>query len=743
MIITVNVKGQITNIDDNILVANSTYGSAVIQVRLEGAPKETVNSVTLASLSVIRADGLAINDLYMSVKQESGVGVYTSALSEDSGVFEVAGTIQISIQLKLSTGKIYSTITCTGFVQQNIGTLSKTEANDVETRIYNKYIEPLTENLADKVDKLDANATYDLLYVQPSLKDDTDNSASRKVLKDGEALPHGILGTDGDGKYHVPRGADDNSPVTVGQLAETASQKVDKSSIGQPDGVAGLNNEGYVPLGQLPPVYRDIAVEFDKKVDKESIGQPDGVAGLDSGGKVPMAQLPDIVGEIPDKVDKSVIGKAGGVAGLDATGKVPSANLPSYVDDVINAYVRPEGTLYGADWLSLTEDGEALTPEDGKVYIVVKGEYVNREYRWSGELYAQIKGDIVIGEVTGTAYDGGKGHDTAIDLATLTARFNYYIKQKITESQLDSNLTEKVNNNAKLDKENQFNGVNLFYNAVDFKNDGYLNRFRGDVQFDAKVTGFDEVAISTVEPTGVNTKEWVNPDEDILVSTLTLTGETGEDTDKVMHQQGVTKALSTVADNASSEATKAYTHATEALTAAKAAQTTANSGVTKAEAAQTTANSGVTKAEAAQTKADAAMTKATNAQTAADEAKNKKLYRHKIGILTGFVKATPTYEFDVYIEYTSQSATPITSFAELPDNIREGCPLYCTAPNSPVQSAGYLIPITFRVDSDGVAYCGGYVGDSVAKLAYNIISSYSTTGKASKVEFSSDTVTEI
>lgn len=573
MIITVNDKGQITNIDDNILVANSTYGSAVIQVRLEGAPKETVNSVTLANLSVIRADGLAINDLYMSVKQESGVGVYTSTLTAASGVLDVAGSIQISVQLKLSTGKIFATISCTSFVQQNIGTLSKSQADDVETRIYNKYIEPLTENLGDKVDKLDANSTYDLLYVQPSLKDDTDNSASRKVLKDGEALPHGILGTDKEGKYHVPRGADDDSPVTVGQLAETASQKVDESSIGQPDGVAGLNNEGYVPLGQLPPVYRDIAVEFDKKVDKASIGQPDGVAGLDSDGKVPMAQLPEIVGEIPDKVDKSVIGKAGGVAGLDATGKVPSANLPSYVDDVINAYVRPEGTLYGADWLSLTEGGAALTPESGKVYIIVKGEYINREYRWSGELYAQIKGDLVLGEVTGTAYDGGKGKKTADDLATLTAQYNAYIQKKITESQLDSGLTAKVNNNAKTNANNTFAGTSTFNKQAIFQ---HYATFYQNVQFYGKVAGFDEIAVSTVEPTGENTKEWINPDEDILVTTLTLTGETGDDPNKVMHQQGVTKALSEVLDNATNKAGQAEQAANNAMTAAQAAQTTAN-----------------------------------------------------------------------------------------------------------------------------------------------------------------------
>lgn len=573
MIITVNDKGQITNIDDNILVANSTYGSAVIQVRLENAPKETVNAVRIANLSVIRADGLAINDLYMSVKQESGVGVYTSALTEDSGVFEIAGTIQISVQLKLSTGKIYSTITCTGFVQQNIGTLSKTEESDIE-RVLTVKINNIDAELGSKVDKLDANATYDLLYTQPSLKDDTDNSASRKVLKDGEALPHGILGTDGDGKYHVPRGADDDSPVTVGQLAETVSQKVDKADIGQAKGVAGLNEQGYVPLSQLPPVYSDIAVAFDKKVDKESIGQPDGVAGLDGDGKVPINQLPEIVGEIPDKVDKSVIGKAGGVAGLDATGKVPAANLPSYVDDVINAYVRPEGTLYGADWLSLTEGGAALTPEDGKVYIVLKGEYVNREYRWSGEVYAQIKGDLVLGEVTGTAYDGGKGKKTADDLATLTALYNAYIQKKITESQLDSGLTAKVNNNAKTNANNTFAGTATFNKQATFKNQA---SFYQSVSFYGRVSGFDEVAVSSVEPTGENTKMWVNPDEEILVSTIELTEETGNDPNKVMNQKGVTKALNEVLDNATSKAGQAQTTADNAQATATNALNKVNS----------------------------------------------------------------------------------------------------------------------------------------------------------------------
>ena len=89
-------------------------------------------------------------------------------------------------------------------------------------------------------------------------------------------------------------------------------------------------------------------------------------------------------------------GEANGVATLDASGKVPSSQLPSYVDDVINSYIVGS-TPFAADWLSLTAGGTPLTPEEGKIYVIVsEGAYLNNSYRWSGTVYAPVGSPIAV-----------------------------------------------------------------------------------------------------------------------------------------------------------------------------------------------------------------------------------------------------------------------------------------------------------------------------------------------------------
>lgn len=108
-------------------------------------------------------------------------------------------------------------------------------------------------------------------------------------------------------------------------------------------------------------------------------------------------------------------GAAGGVAELDSGGKVPANQLPSYVDDVVDAYIRTGATALGADWLSKTSGGAALTPESDKIYVILsEGEYQNKTYRWSGTTYAVIGNDLALGETASTAYRGDRGK-TAYD----------------------------------------------------------------------------------------------------------------------------------------------------------------------------------------------------------------------------------------------------------------------------------------------------------------------------------------
>lgn len=81
-------------------------------------------------------------------------------------------------------------------------------------------------------------------------------------------------------------------------------------------------------------------------------------------------------------------GVANGVASLDSEGKVPSAQLPSYVDDVIESYIVSGSTALSSGWLSKTEGGAALTPEKGKIYLIMTpGSYQNKQYRWGGSTY--------------------------------------------------------------------------------------------------------------------------------------------------------------------------------------------------------------------------------------------------------------------------------------------------------------------------------------------------------------------
>lgn len=81
-------------------------------------------------------------------------------------------------------------------------------------------------------------------------------------------------------------------------------------------------------------------------------------------------------------------GVANGVATLGSDGKVPSGQLPSYVDDVLEAYIRSGATALSKDWLSLTNGGAALTPETGKIYVIMsEGSYQNKQYRWGGSTY--------------------------------------------------------------------------------------------------------------------------------------------------------------------------------------------------------------------------------------------------------------------------------------------------------------------------------------------------------------------
>ena len=106
-------------------------------------------------------------------------------------------------------------------------------------------------------------------------------------------------------------------------------------------------------------------------------------------------------------IPTSAKGAASGVCPLNASSKIDSTYLPSYVDDVIEAYPVSGATALSAGWLSATSGGSALTPEAGKIYVLMadSGDYsANTQFRWGGTTYVKLS-DGGVSSITNSEID--------------------------------------------------------------------------------------------------------------------------------------------------------------------------------------------------------------------------------------------------------------------------------------------------------------------------------------------------
>ena len=139
-------------------------------------------------------------------------------------------------------------------------------------------------------------------------------------------------------------------------------------------------------------------------------------------------ELSEDIQGVQDALDAFIATKAqaSGLASLDENGKVPAEQLPSYVDDVIDVYATydksPTGDLSNIALFSDADHNTPITGEAGKIYQNVTTGEPGYQFRWTGTTWSLIvSGGVVIGEITGTAYDGAKGKTTTDNLNTLKA----------------------------------------------------------------------------------------------------------------------------------------------------------------------------------------------------------------------------------------------------------------------------------------------------------------------------------
>lgn len=195
----------------------------------------------------------------------------------------------------------------------------------------------------------------------------------------------------------IPQQSTNDTTEVAGQNASatvSATSKTDTFSLASGDKWIHVNADGTTKIITLGHVFSGVtAGQYGDATHTVSLT-------IDKAGHITAAEVVEIVGaqyisgltsdaqaQLDAKIPASEKGQPNGVATLGADGLVPAAQLPSYVDDVVEAYIVGSTSL-ASDWLSLTAGGSALTPETGKIYVIMtEGAYQNKQYRWGGTTY--------------------------------------------------------------------------------------------------------------------------------------------------------------------------------------------------------------------------------------------------------------------------------------------------------------------------------------------------------------------
>lgn len=210
------------------------------------------------------------------------------------------------------------------------------------------------------------------------------------------------------------------------------------------------------------------------------------------------------------QVKRVEMGVAQGVATLDENGLVPSSQLPSFVDDVIDCYATytkaEDGTLSNIVLYKDSEHQTLIVGESGKIYVDVtdattfinpiNSEVLSQttpqsayQFRWTGTQFAVVGAPTVIGEVTGTAFDGARGK--ALEDKTNAHIANTSNPHNVTVQQIGAIPTgglKTINGNT-LEGEGN---IDLTYNA-------------DDILFTSDLTITADVGVHTVGTSGSKT----------------------------------------------------------------------------------------------------------------------------------------------------------------------------------------------------------------------------------------------
>jgi hypothetical protein len=265
---------------------------------------------------------------------------------------------------------------------------------------------------------------------------------SRPSVKNEETGIYEMKGTD---NISIPNATKEKAGVMTAadkvNLDETLPDAIAQEVQDRKDAIEALGNESTAALNKEIQDRKDadtaLDTKFTKAVADEAKARTDADTAL--GARIDKEisdrtaadtaldnKLQANIDALEAKHDAFVAtkGKANGFASLDANGTVPANQLPSYVDDIIDVYATYDksatGELTNIKLYSDAAHQNAITGEAGKIYINITNGEPPYQFRWTGTIFARADAQVLIlGQITGTAFDGGRGKELENQIASL------------------------------------------------------------------------------------------------------------------------------------------------------------------------------------------------------------------------------------------------------------------------------------------------------------------------------------
>jgi hypothetical protein len=267
---------------------------------------------------------------------------------------------------------------------------------------------------------------------------------SKPSVKNEETGIYELKGTD---NISIPKATKEKAGVMTAadkvNLDETLPDAIAQEVQDRKDAIEALGNESTAALNKEIQDRKDadtaLDTKFTKAVADEAKARTDADTAL--GARIDKEisdrtaadtaldnKLQANIDALEAKHDAFVAtkGKANGFASLDANGTVPANQLPSYVDDIIDVYATYDksatGELTNIKLYSDAAHQNAITGEAGKIYTNITNGEPPYQFRWTGTIFARADAQVLIlGQITGTAFDGGRGKELEDQVASLKA----------------------------------------------------------------------------------------------------------------------------------------------------------------------------------------------------------------------------------------------------------------------------------------------------------------------------------